>query len=90
MKQLLGAKHVFARAIKSPCKSFGKGDGKGKGDRPRQTKKPELTFDWFAKALGLFETEFNYIKCIKTIKIALNSPKTVPSSSSSSQNPATL
>ena len=40
MKQLLGAKHVFARAIKSPCKSFGEGDGEGEGDRPRQTKRP--------------------------------------------------
>ncbi len=33
---LLGAKHVFARAIKSPRKSFGKGNVEGKGDRPRQ------------------------------------------------------
>ena len=42
MKQLLGAKQVFARAIKSPCKSLGEGEGEGEGDRPRQTKRPGL------------------------------------------------
>ena len=30
--------HGFARAIKSPCKSFGESDGEG--DRPHQTKRP--------------------------------------------------
>ena len=36
----LGVKDIFARAIKSPCKSFSEGNEVGKGDRPRQTKRP--------------------------------------------------
>ena len=56
MKQVLGAKHVFARAIKSPCKSFGEGDGEGEGDRPRQTKRPGITDKLIAKYLYAYNS----------------------------------
>ena len=31
------AKHIFARAIDSPCKPFCEGAGEGEGHRPRET-----------------------------------------------------
>ena len=36
-------KHDFVRAIKSPRKSFGEGNEEGEGDRPRQTKRPDVS-----------------------------------------------
>ena len=36
----LRLKHIFARAIKSPRKSFGEGNEEGEGGRPHQTKRP--------------------------------------------------
>ena len=54
----LGGEAYFARAIKSPCKSFGEGNEKGKGDRPRQMKRPAHHTSLLSKkcALSLPET----------------------------------
>ena len=61
---LLGAKHVFTRAIKNPCKSFS--EGYGKGNHPRQTKRPAVQAKVFVTRIPFF---LDARKCTKILEI---------------------